>query len=149
MLAPLIGALISGEAAEAARRVRAAVIAYLVAGAFFLCGAGFLLVAAYIAAAREFGAITAALGFGIGFVLLGGIVLGIHRFAAARRRQRRNRFTAEFATLAGAAIMAGLPLLLRRGALGALIAPLLALIGYAIYRENRTEPPPGDPDLPD
>lgn len=146
MLASLIGALISGEAADAARRVKAAVIAYLIAGALFLCGAGFLIVAGYIATAREFGAITAALAFGAGFIVLGGIVLVTHRILAARRRRRRNRFSAEFATLAGAAAMAGLPLLLRRGGLGAAIAPLLALIGYAIYRENSQEPPADDPD---
>jgi hypothetical protein len=146
MLASLIGALISGEAADAARRVKAAVIAYLIAGALFLCGAGFLIVAGYIAIAREFGAITAALGFGAGFIVLGAIVLVAHRIVAARRRRRRNRFSAEFATLAGAAAMAGLPLLLRRGGIGAAIAPLLALIGYAIYRENSQEPPADDPD---
>ena len=146
MLASLIGALISGEAADAARRVKAAVIAYLIAGALFLCGAGFLIVAGYIAIAHEFGAITAALGFGAGFIVLSAIVLVAHRIAAARRMRRRNRFSAEFATLAGAAAMAGLPLLLRRGGLGAAIAPLLALIGYAIYRENSQEPPADDPD---
>ena len=59
MLASLIGALISGEAAEAARRARSAAVAYLFAAAFFLCGAGFLVVAGYIATARELGAVTA------------------------------------------------------------------------------------------
>ena len=39
---------------------------------------------------------------------------------------------------------------MRRGGLGAVFAPLVVLAGYAIYRENRKDPPPtGDgPDSP-
>jgi uncharacterized membrane protein len=146
MLASLIGALISGEAVEAARRARATAVAYLLAGILCLCGAGFLVGAAYIATARNFGPITAAVSFGIGFVVLGGLVLAVQKVAAAIRKRGRSRFATEFATLAGAAAMAGLPLLLRRGGVSAVIAPLLALVGYAIYRENAQEPPAGDPD---
>jgi hypothetical protein len=146
MLASLIGSLISGEAINVARRARAAAIAYVVAAILILCGLGFLVGAGYIAAARRFGSISAAIGFGVGFLLLGGIELGIHAIVASVRRGQ-SRHTLDMAKIAGAAAMTGLPLLLKRGGIPGLLAPLIALLGYAIYRENRPDHPE-DPDLP-
>lgn len=147
MLASLIGAFISGEAMNVARRAKAAAIAYLLAAILVLVGLGFLIGAAYIAAARHFGSITAAVGFGLGFLLLGGIVLGVHAIVASARRRQKNRRAIDLATIAGAAAVSGLPLLFKRGGLAGVMAPLLALLAYAVYRENSSAPP-DDPDLP-
>ena len=147
MLASLIGAFISGEAMNVARRAKAAAIAYLLAAILVLIGLGFLIVAGYIAAARHFGSITAAIGFGVGFLLLAGIVLGAHAIIASARRRQKNRRGIDLAAIAGAAAVSGLPLLFKRGGIAGVMAPLLALLAYAVYRENRSAPP-DDPDLP-
>jgi len=147
MLASLIGAFISGEAMNVARRAKAAAIAYLLAATLFLAGLGFLIGAGYVAAARHFGSITAAIGFGVGFLLLGAIVLALQSIAASARWGQKNRRAIDLATIAGAAAVSGLPLLLKRGGFAGIVASLLALLAYAVYRENRSEPP-DDPDLP-
>ena len=147
MLASLIGAFISGEAMNVARRAKAAAIAYVLAAILFLVGLGFLVGAGYVAAARNFGTISAAIGFGVGFVLLGAIVLGVHAIMASARRHQKNQRALDLATIAGAAAVSGLPFLLKRGGLAGIMAPLLVLLAYAVYRENRSEPP-DDPDLP-
>jgi len=147
MLASLIGAFISGEAMTVARRAKAAAIAYLLAAILVLIGLGFLIGAAYIAAARHFGSITAAIGFGLAFLLLGGIVLAVHAIVASARRREKNRRGLDLATIAGAAAVSGLPLLFKRGGIAGVMAPLLALLAYAVYRENSSAPP-DDPDLP-
>jgi uncharacterized membrane protein (DUF485 family) len=147
MLASLIGAFISGEAMNVARRAKAAAIAYVLAAILFLAGLAFLVGAGYVAAARHFGSISAAVGFGVGFLVLGAIVLGIHAITASARRRQKNRRGIDLAAIAGAAAVSGLPLLFKRGGLAGLMAPLLALLAFAVYRENRSEPP-DDPDLP-
>jgi hypothetical protein len=147
MLASLIGAFISGEAMNVARRAKAAAIAYLFAAVFFLAGLGFVVGAGYVAAARHYGSISAAIGFGVGFFLLGGIVLAVHAIMASARRRQKKRRGLDLATIAGAAAVSGLPLLFKRGGLAGVMAPLLALLAYAVYRENSAEPP-DDPDLP-
>jgi hypothetical protein len=144
MLASLIGAFISGEAVNIARRAKAAAIAYLVAAVFLLCGAGFMVGAGYIAAARRLGSIEAAIAFSVGFILIGAIVLAVHAIVASARRQRKKR-AVDLATIAGAAALTGVPLLLKRGAgMGAILAPLIALAAYAVYRENH-KGGPNDP----
>jgi hypothetical protein len=146
MLASLIGSLISGEAIKAARRARIAAIVYLVVAVLAAVGLGFLIGAGYIVAARRFGSLAAALGFGLGFVLAAAIVLAVHAIGAARRRRRRDRLGAELATLAGAAAVTLVPVLLRSRA--GLLGPLIAVAAYAIYRENSKDRP-GDPDRDD
>ena len=134
MLASLIAAFVSGEAMDVARRAKWAAIAYLLAAILCLCGLGFLIGAAYIAAARRFGSIEAAIGFGIAFLVMAALVLAIRAIAASLRR-RPSRRTIDLATIAGAGAVSALPLLLRSRA--GIISPLIALAAYAIYRENR------------
>ncbi|PWJ84913.1 hypothetical protein C7441_104181 [Pseudaminobacter salicylatoxidans] len=139
MLASLIASFASGETGLAVRRLRRAAIAYLFAAAAGLCGVGFLIGAGYIAAARRYGTLETSLAFGIGFLVLAGIILIIHRLAAGSRRRREvRRRNQDMAAMAVASGLALLPSLLRKPAgLGALAAPAIAAVAYAIYRENR------------
>lgn len=139
MLSSLIASVVSGEASEAVGRARRAVILYALAGLLVLCGAGFLLGAAFVTVAREIGTVPAALWFGGGFVLLALLLIVGQRIAAsagARRAEKRRQ--AEMAAVASAAAFAILPTLLssRQGRSAFLVAPLLAALGYAVWREN-------------
>lgn len=139
MLASLIASIATGEAGLAVRRTRRAATAYLAAGVLGVCGIGFLVGAAYVWAARRYGHIEAALGFGVGFLVISGLILLVHKLAAqARVRDQQRRRKADLAALGTAAAMAAVPTLLRsKGAMGALLGPLVALAAYQIYRENR------------
>jgi Na+/pantothenate symporter len=142
MLASLIAAFASGEAMDAVRRAKVTAIAYLAAALFGLCGLGFLVGAAYIVAARRFGGVEAAIGFGVGFLLVAIIILAIRSLAARSRARRARRRGANLATIAGVAAVSVLPALLKSRA--GIIAPIVALAAYAIYRENQKKP--DDPD---
>ena len=65
-LASLLVSFVTGEAGTIAKQVRGAAIAYGLALLGALVGMCFLVLAAYLWAARRFGSIEAALGFGIG-----------------------------------------------------------------------------------
>ncbi|AWC22115.1 MULTISPECIES: hypothetical protein [Aminobacter] len=139
MLASLIAGFATGETTLALRRTRRAAVAYLAAGLAALCGVGFLVGAAFVWAARRFGHIEAALGFGLGLLVLAGLILLIHKLAAgARARADRKRRRTDIAALGTTAAVALLPTLLRsKGGIGAVLGPVVALAAYAIYRENR------------
>lgn len=139
MLASLIAGFASGETGLAVRRMRRAAIAYLLAGVAALCGIGFLIGAGYIAAARRYGSLETSIAFGIGFLVLACIVLLVHRLAAgSRKRKEAQRRSQDVTALAVASALALLPSLLRKPAgLGAVAAPAIAAVAYAIYRENR------------
>lgn len=149
MLASLIGSVVSGEASDAVARTRRALVAYAVAALLLLCGAGFLLGAAFVVAARELGAVTAALWFGGGFVVLALVIVAAYRIsarAAAKRAAARRQ--AEAKAVAGAAALALLPTLLAgRGRSLVLIAPAVAAFAYAVWRENAQRKDDGN--LPD
>lgn len=146
-LASLVAGVASGETAAALRRARTAAIAYLLAAVAACVGIGFLLAAAFMWAERRFGPIEAALGFGIGFLVLGGLVLLAYRLAAASRaRVQAKRRKADLTALGVTAAAALLPALVRsRPGPGLVLGPLAALAAYAIYREN-TRPSKGDAD---
>jgi Na+-transporting methylmalonyl-CoA/oxaloacetate decarboxylase gamma subunit len=150
MLASLIASFASGETALVVRRARRAAIAYLLAGVAALCGIGFLIGAVYIWASQRYGAIEAALGIGVIFLLLSGLVLIIHTTTARiQARRAKERRASDLTMVAVASALAVLPTLLRgKAGLGAVIAPLVALTAYAIYRENRAKTPK-KPDLAD
>lgn len=147
MLASLISAFASGETAAALRRARTAAIVYGLATVLALCGLGFLVGAGYIWAAARYGAMAAALGFGIGFLAISGLVLTIHWLSAgARARRRARRRSADIKAIGITAALALLPTLLKgKGGLGVLLGPAIALAAYAIYREN-VKPEADDPD---
>ncbi len=148
-LASLIASIVSGEASEAVARARRKAIAYLVAGLLLLCGIGFLIVAGFIATAREIGTMEAALAFAAGFIVVALLLLGIHALASqARERRIAKRRKSEAKALAGAAAVAMLPTLLasRKGGL-ALVLPAVAALAWAVMRENA--PPERDGTSPD
>jgi len=128
MLASLIANLASGETALAVRRARFTAICYVLAGLAALCGLGFLLGAFYIWLARWFGPVGAALWIGGGFLMLSIAILMIHSVTAGVRARRAAKRRKSDMTAVG-------------------IAAALAVVGYAIYREN-TGPKagPGEPD---
>lgn len=136
ILASLIGGFISGEALDMARRAKTTALIYLIAGVLALIGLGFLVGAGYIAAARQYGSFEAALGFGLGFLAAAGLILLARTLARSPRRLRRHRRKADLATIAGTAAVTALPFLLRSKA--GVLAPLIAVAAYMIYRESRT-----------
>ncbi|RWE02284.1 phage holin family protein [Mesorhizobium sp.] len=146
-LVSLISALASGEAMAALQRTRTTAILYGLAGIFALSGVGFLVGAAYIWLAARYGALAASLGFGIGFLVIAGLILAIHKLTAGRRARRQaRRRKADMTAVGVTAALALLPALAKsKGGLGAVLAPALALVAYAIYREN-VKPGPEDPD---
>jgi len=121
-------------------------MAYLLAGVALACGIGFLIGAGYILASRRYGSLEASLAFGIGFIVLAGIIVLIHKLlAGSRRRQEAQRRSRDMTAMMVASALAVLPSLLRKQAgLGAVVAPVIAAVAYAIYRENRPKRPPPD-----
>ncbi|MFC5387247.1 hypothetical protein ACFPLB_14895 [Aquamicrobium segne] len=142
--------IVSGETTAAMRRAKCAAIAYVMAGLVALCGLGFLIAALYIWTASHYGALKTTIGFGVGSLVLAGLILLVFRILInVRTRQRRERQRkADMAAFGASAALAALPLLpalLRsRGGAGLLAGPALALLAYAIYRENKT-PQGSDP----
>lgn len=145
MLASLIAGLASGETAAALRRARTAAIVYGLAISVALCGLGFLVGAAYIWTASRYGSLAAALGFGVGFLLLAGLILLIFQISAgSRARRRAQQRNADMKAIGITAALAVLPALLKgKGGLGVILGPAVALAAYAIYRENVK---PDDPE---
>lgn len=150
MLASLLAAFASGETFQAARRIRRAAIAYALAGTALLTAIGFLVGAGYVAAARRYGSVEAALGFAGGFFLLAILVLIIHRIVSGMRaRSIARKRSSELTTIGAAALLAVLPSLIRgKGGATTLLAPAVALIAYAIYRENSKKGGGLDKDAP-
>lgn len=146
MLASLIAGLATGETLAALRRARRAAIAYLVAGLLAFFGIVFLLVSGTIWAARRYGAIEATLGIGAAFLLLAIIIVIVHKITSRVRAKaavrQRNRDFAKAAIAAGIAVAPAL--LSGRAGKAALLAPALAAVAYAIYRENSRPQPPGE-----
>jgi len=151
VLASLIAAFASGETMIALRRARSAAIAYSIAAILGLFGVVFLLVAAYIAAARRLGPVPAALWAAGIFIVLAILIVLFHRISSVGRAKiaarRRNSDISKIAIASGVALA---PSLLR-GGVGkmTLIVPAIAAVGYAIYKENskpsrRYRQPPDD-----
>ncbi|MGX5802769.1 phage holin family protein [Bradyrhizobium sp. Arg314] len=148
-LVSLISALASGEAMAALQRARMTVILYGLAAVFALCGVGFLIGAGYIWLAGRYGPLATSLGFGIGFLVIAGLILVIHKLTIRMRAKRRaRRRQADMTAVGITAALALLPALAKsKGGLGAVVAPALAVVAYAIYRENaKPRPPKPDPE---
>ncbi len=146
----MIASIVSGEASEAVARARRKAILYLFAGLLGLCGVGFLIVAGFIAAAQEIGAVEAALAFAGGFIVVALLLLGISSLTArARERRVAKRRKSEAKALAGAAAFAMLPTLLASRKAGlALVVPAVAALAWAVMREN-TPPSDGGDNISD
>jgi hypothetical protein len=150
-LVSLISALASGEAMAAVQRARITAILYGLAAVLALCGVGFLIGAAYIWLAARYGPLATSLGFGIGFLVLSGLIVVIHKLPPSLRpNPRPRRRQADMTAVGVTAALALLPALAKsKGGLAAIAAPALAVVAYAIYRENTRPPPPtqGPDDL--
>ncbi len=151
MLSRLVGSLAAGEMSDMLKRLRTAGLFNLLAALAALCGIGFLIAAAYVAAAQRWGAAPAALGFAVAFLLLATAIYGIGKVLVRRRARKAERRRASDARmLAGTAAVTLLPSILARGGgVGILLAPLVALAGYAIYRENTGARSSHDDEKPD
>ena len=149
MLASLIASLASGETVVAIRRARRAAIVYLLAGTAGIIGVGFLIGALYIWLSELYGRLETALGFGVGFIVLALLIVLVHRLTAGSRAKRAaERRRSDLTAMGVAAALAALPGLMRsRAGLGTLLAPALAVVAYAIYREN-SRPKPDRDDVP-
>ncbi|ESY70280.1 MULTISPECIES: hypothetical protein [Mesorhizobium] len=152
LLASLLSGFASGETMAAVRRARTAAIVYALAALAALCGLGFLVGAAYIWAAARYGSLAAALGFGVGFLVVASLVLLIHRLmSGARARREAKRRKTDMKAIGVTAALALLPTLLKggglkgKGSLGIILGPAVALAAYAIYREN-SKPGADHPD---
>jgi hypothetical protein len=148
MFASLITGFASGETLAAMHRARTAAIIYVLATIAALCGLGFLIGAAYIWTALRYGPFAAALGFGIGFLVLAGLILLIYQISArSRARRRAERRKSDMTAIGITAALAVLPTLLKgKAGLGVILGPAAALAAYAIYREN-VKPGSDDPDV--
>jgi high-affinity Fe2+/Pb2+ permease len=138
MLATLLASIATGELAKSVRRVRAAVVAYAIAGAALLCGVGFLIGAGFVASAARYGSFNSALGFAVGFLVLGLFIIVFHRISSrVHARRAAERRAGDLRGYAGAAAVALLPVLMKsKPGLVGLLAPILAAAAYAIYKEN-------------
>lgn len=138
MLASLIASMATGEIMDAIRRARSAAVAYLLAGVAVLIGVGFLIAAAFSWIASIYGTVYTALGFGGVFILLAIIVIVAHRMSErSQKRLAQQRRAHDMKAMAQTAAMIIVPAIIARGGVGGLAAPLIALLGYGIYRENR------------
>ncbi|RWM02732.1 MAG: phage holin family protein [Mesorhizobium sp.] len=146
-LISLISAIASGEATAALQRARVTAILYGIAAILALCGIGFLVGAAYIWLAARYGPLATSLGLGIGFLVIAGLILVIHKVTTgmrARRRARRRK--ADMTAVGLTAALALLPALAKsKSGLSTIVAPAIALVAYAVYREN-VKSKPQDPD---
>lgn len=148
-LLALVTSIASGEALDAVARAKKAAVIYLIAGLLGAFGVIFLLVAGFIATAQEIGALEAALWFGGVFLGLAILIILSHRVVSSIRARRiAKRRNEEAKSIASAAAIALLPALLasRKGSI-ALVAPMIGLLSYAVYREN-TRPGPLPPYPP-
>ncbi|MEI9408699.1 hypothetical protein [Mesorhizobium salmacidum] len=147
LLASLLSGFASGETMAVVRRARTAAIVYALAALAAFCGLGFLVGAAYIWTSARYGSLAAAVGFGVGFLVIAGLIVLIHRLvsgAQVRREARRRK--ADMKAIGITAALAVLPTLLKgKGGLGIILGPAVALAAYAIYRENVKS----DADRPD
>ena len=145
MLGPLILGLATGEAGSVVRRLRSAAVAYLAAAILAAVGLLFVLIAAWIVAARRLGPVEAALWFGGIFLALAAITVIVHRIvASARNRTLERQRTRDLSAVATTTALAAIPALSRsRGGLGALGLGVAALGGFALYRLLSDK---GDPD---
>jgi len=135
MFARLIALLATGEAAAVKRRIKAAVVSYVVAGFLGLLAIIFLVLAAYLAAAERWGSIAAAIGFGLCLLVLSVVVFIAYRITARSRRRAEMSRRAE-SMMVGASALAVLPTLVgkKRNWLTAAIV-LAGLASYAAYSE--------------
>jgi high-affinity Fe2+/Pb2+ permease len=144
MLASIIRSFASGEVTDIFGRLRRTAIVYALAVVAAACGIGFLIAAGFMVAARRYGSLEAATGFGIGFIVIAILAVSIHALAEARARARRRKKAraAEFSGVLGAAALAALPALLRsRLGVVELLAPFAAIMAYEVFKENRPRRP--------
>ena len=82
----------------------------------------------------RYGDLEAAIAFGVGFIVIALVILAVRAISARSRARRARRRGIDLAAIASVAAASALPALLKGK--GGIIAPIVALAAYAIYREN-------------
>lgn len=148
MFASIIASIAAGETATIIGRVKRAAIVYVLVALMVLLALIFGLLALYVWIAQHYGAMPAAIGFAVAFIVIAALLLIIHKATsrAAAKRAARER-AVDLKAIAATAAVAGLPAILsRKGSGMALLVPVLGVVGYLIYKENagprRDAPPP-------
>lgn len=139
MLSSFLSALISGEVKQYASHIRNATVVNVLAVIAVVIGIGFGIGAGYIALAQQIGPLYTSIWFAAGFIVAGVILLMINKMRTrAWKRRRRAERGQEIRALATTALIAALPSLMksRTGMIG-LLLPLIGLVAFKIYEENR------------
>ncbi len=139
MLKSLIGSLIAGEMKELTGRAKGALLLYALACVSAVVGVGFLVGAGFVIASSRYGTLNAAIGFGVGFLVMAMLFLAVNSMQAkAWRRRREAQRGDEIKALAATALIAALPGLLKtRSGIAGVLMPIVGLIALKIYDENR------------
>lgn len=132
-LAPL-ASLLGMEVEHITDRIKNAILLNVTIVVLGVLGAGFLLVAGYIALAQEWGAIYAALAFAVVFIVLALSVYIGSRIAEGRRKRKlaERRRSSEAGAFLSTATLAALPVLLRSPLIRTLGLPAAALAAYLL-----------------
>lgn len=138
MIGTLIASVATGEVKTVLDRVKRTVLAFTISGLCFLIAIIFLMIAGTLWLAHRLGPIEATLSVGIGFLVVGIVVLILHRLTSSTKskvaKRRRDDDLRKAAIATGIAI---LPTLLRgRTGRAALLAPAAGAVAYVLYREN-------------
>jgi hypothetical protein len=145
MLRSVLLAIAGANLRRKVDQLRRAALFYTLAGAAFVLGLVFLLIAAYIFFAERYGALPAALGFAGGLIVLALLILAIHSLGGSRPSPRleKEERADQMKAMATAVAIGAVPAIIRStGIVGALVLPAIAVVGYAIYKENKAPPPP-------
>ncbi|MEP4419958.1 MAG: hypothetical protein ABJ354_00840, partial [Nitratireductor sp.] len=108
--------------------------------------------AAFIFMSERYGALYTTAGFGVGFIVLAGLILIVHRMIVGLQMRRRaeEKRAEQVKSFAITAALAALPSIIRsRSLVGQIAIPLAAIAAYAIYRESIDDgdEPPSDDDV--
>lgn len=150
MLSSTLIALLSGEATARVRRLKSQMIILSILGGIALVGLMFLMLAGYLCLAAWIGPVRAALWVGGSLVAVAILGYLIYRLTAGARSRRRVAVQdAQMSALMTTTALSVLPVMASRaGAMGLVLAPFLAAVGYRIYEENTRPREPKDPETP-
>ncbi|KXF76200.1 hypothetical protein ATN84_14975 [Paramesorhizobium deserti] len=131
LLVPFLTGAVSGEVTTAIHRTKRRAATMFVIGLLALAGTAFLLVTIYLALARTYGDIWAALIVAAGCFALAIIGLIVMKISDAYyKRRMRERTHVDGSAVLTATALAALPMLAKRPML---IASALPIIGLAVY----------------
>lgn len=140
LLIPFLTGAVSGEVTTAIHRTKRRALTMLAIGLLALAGAAFLLVTIYLALARAYGDVWAALIVALGCFALAIIGLIVVKISDAYyKRRMRERTHIDGSTVLTAAALAALPVLTRRPLFIAAALPVIGLAAYVFMSEGTVE----------